>query len=124
MIGNAAAARFSAETTNVAMTGRTLAARHAIRAVEKAMEVAGGGSFFRSLGLERIFRDVRDGNNDTGSKLPVDAGGGDPLGCCPARKGYDRASGWGSLAAAAFTDAAGRAKPAGAPSPPARSSSP
>jgi len=30
-----------------------------IKAVEKAMEVCGGSSFFRSLGLERLFRDVQ-----------------------------------------------------------------
>jgi acyl-CoA dehydrogenase len=59
MIENAASPRFSAETTNTAMTGRTLAGRHAIRTVEKAMEVVGGASFFRSLGLERMFRDVQ-----------------------------------------------------------------
>jgi acyl-CoA dehydrogenase len=59
MIDNAASPRFSAETTNVAMTARTLAGRHAIRTVEKAMEVVGGASFFRSLGLERMFRDVQ-----------------------------------------------------------------
>ena len=41
------------------MTGRTLAGRHAIRTVEKAMEVVGGASFFRHLGLERMFRDVQ-----------------------------------------------------------------
>jgi acyl-CoA dehydrogenase len=59
MIANAGRPRFSTETTNVAMTARTLAARHAIRTVEKAMEVVGGASFFRSLGLERLFRDVQ-----------------------------------------------------------------
>jgi alkylation response protein AidB-like acyl-CoA dehydrogenase len=59
MIDNAASPRFSTETTNVVMTGRTLAGRHAIRTVEKAMEVVGGASFFRSLGLERMFRDVQ-----------------------------------------------------------------
>ena len=59
MIANAGAARFSAETTNTGMTGRILAARHAIRTVEKAMEVVGGASFFRHLGLERMFRDVQ-----------------------------------------------------------------
>ena len=59
MIANAGAARFSAETTNTGMTGRTLVARHAIRTVEKAMEVVGGASFFRHLGLERMFRDVQ-----------------------------------------------------------------
>jgi subtilase family serine protease len=43
------------------------------------------------------FNDVTVGNNDLGRALPPEAGGGRPLGCCPARKGYDWASGWGSL---------------------------
>jgi alkylation response protein AidB-like acyl-CoA dehydrogenase len=38
---------------------KTLAGRGAVRAVEKAMEIVGGSSFFRSLGLERCFRDVQ-----------------------------------------------------------------
>jgi alkylation response protein AidB-like acyl-CoA dehydrogenase len=38
---------------------KALAGRGAVRAVEKAMEVVGGSSFFRSLGLERCFRDVQ-----------------------------------------------------------------
>ena len=38
---------------------KTITARAAIRSVEKSMEVAGGSSFFRSLGLERCFRDVQ-----------------------------------------------------------------
>lgn len=59
MIDNAGAPAFDAATTNQAMIGRTLAGRHAIRAVEKAVEVAGGASFYRSLGLERLFRDVQ-----------------------------------------------------------------
>jgi acyl-CoA dehydrogenase len=59
MIENAGSPRFDAETTNVGMTARTLAGRHAIRTVEKAMEVVGGASFFRHLGLERMFRDVQ-----------------------------------------------------------------
>jgi acyl-CoA dehydrogenase len=41
------------------MIGRTLAGQAAIRTVERAMEVAGGASFYRSLGLERAFRDVQ-----------------------------------------------------------------
>jgi len=49
----------SAETTNAVMIGRTLAGRSAIRTVEKALEVAGGRSFYRSLKLERLFRDVQ-----------------------------------------------------------------
>lgn len=47
------------ETTSKAMIGRTLVARHAIRTVELALEVAGGGAFYRSAGLERAFRDVQ-----------------------------------------------------------------
>ena len=44
-----------------------------------------------------ILSDVIQGNDDLGKMLPVDAGGGVPLGCCSARVGYDMASGWGSL---------------------------
>jgi alkylation response protein AidB-like acyl-CoA dehydrogenase len=51
--------RLDHETTNVGLIARTLAGRHAIRTVEKAMEVVGGSAFFRSLGLERLFRDVQ-----------------------------------------------------------------
>ncbi|MBI1187229.1 MAG: acyl-CoA dehydrogenase [Alphaproteobacteria bacterium] len=47
------------ETTGRAMTTRTLAGRAAILTVERAMEVAGGGAFYRALGLERAFRDVQ-----------------------------------------------------------------
>jgi acyl-CoA dehydrogenase len=59
MIANAAAPAFGPATTNTAMMGRTLVGRHAVRTVEKAMEAAGGGSFYRALGLERLFRDVQ-----------------------------------------------------------------
>jgi alkylation response protein AidB-like acyl-CoA dehydrogenase len=47
------------ETTGEMLICRTLAARHAIGTVEKAMEVAGGVGFFRGFGLERLFRDVQ-----------------------------------------------------------------
>lgn len=49
----------SAETVNDVMIGRRLVAAHAIRAVELAMEAAGGVGYFRSRGLERRFRDVQ-----------------------------------------------------------------
>jgi alkylation response protein AidB-like acyl-CoA dehydrogenase len=49
----------SAETVNDVMIGRALVARHAIEAVELAMELAGGASFYRDTGLERRFRDVQ-----------------------------------------------------------------
>ena len=38
---------------------RARAARAAIEIVEKAMEVVGGGSFYRQVGLERLLRDVK-----------------------------------------------------------------
>ena len=47
------------DTTDRIMIGRTLVARAAIRAVEKSMEVVGGASLYRELGLERRFRDIQ-----------------------------------------------------------------
>jgi acyl-CoA dehydrogenase len=47
------------ETTNTVFTHRALIARGALKTVELAMEVAGGGAYFRKLGLERLFRDVQ-----------------------------------------------------------------
>ena len=49
----------SAVTINQVMIGRQLAERHAIAAVEYAMELAGGVGFYRSAGLERKFRDIQ-----------------------------------------------------------------
>jgi alkylation response protein AidB-like acyl-CoA dehydrogenase len=49
----------SADTVNEVMIGRALVARHAIKAVELAMELAGGASFYRATGLERRFRDIQ-----------------------------------------------------------------
>ena len=49
----------SAGTINQVMIGRQLVARHAIAAVELAMELAGGMGFYRSAGLERRFRDIQ-----------------------------------------------------------------
>lgn len=49
----------SAETVNEVMIGRTLVGRHAIAAVDLAMELAGGASFYRATGLERRFRDIQ-----------------------------------------------------------------
>lgn len=48
-----------AETTSRSMACRTIVGANAIRTVEKAMELAGGASFYRALGLERAFRDVQ-----------------------------------------------------------------
>lgn len=49
----------SAESVNEVMIGRALVAHHAIAAVELAMELAGGGGFYRANGLERRFRDIQ-----------------------------------------------------------------
>jgi alkylation response protein AidB-like acyl-CoA dehydrogenase len=49
----------SAATINQVMIGRQLVGRHAIAAVEYAMEVAGGAGFYRDAGLERRFRDIQ-----------------------------------------------------------------
>jgi len=59
LICNAETAMPSPETTNRAVIARTLAGQGAIRTVERAMEVAGGASFYRRVGLERAFRDVQ-----------------------------------------------------------------
>jgi alkylation response protein AidB-like acyl-CoA dehydrogenase len=49
----------SAETINEVMIGRHLVAENAIRAVELAMEAAGGAGFYRAQKLEKRFRDIQ-----------------------------------------------------------------
>jgi indole-3-acetate monooxygenase len=49
----------SAQSINEVMMGRALTARHAIAAVDHAMELAGGAGFYRAAGLERRFRDIQ-----------------------------------------------------------------
>jgi alkylation response protein AidB-like acyl-CoA dehydrogenase len=49
----------SAESVNDVMTGKALVTENAIRTVELAMELAGGASFHRATGLERLFRDIQ-----------------------------------------------------------------
>lgn len=49
----------SAASVNEIMVGRTLVAKHAIKAVELALELAGGAGFYRANGLERCFRDIQ-----------------------------------------------------------------
>lgn len=46
------------ETANAILVRKSIVARHAIAAAEKALEAAGGAGFFRNLGLERLLRDV------------------------------------------------------------------
>ena len=45
--------------TSRAAIAHTLTAKAAFETVERAMELVGGASFFRDLGLERAFRDVQ-----------------------------------------------------------------
>lgn len=59
MIENATTNTPGSQATHRAMTGRTLVAQGAIATVERAMEAAGGASFYRDAGLERAFRDVQ-----------------------------------------------------------------
>lgn len=47
------------ETTSGAMAARTLAGNHAISAVAKALELAGGSAFYRRNPIERAFRDIQ-----------------------------------------------------------------
>jgi indole-3-acetate monooxygenase len=49
----------SAESVNEVMMGRNLVATHAIKAVDLAMEAAGGTAYYRASGLERCFRDIQ-----------------------------------------------------------------
>lgn len=44
---------------NAQLMAKSLLARAVVATVEKAMEVTGGAGYFRDLGLERLFRDVR-----------------------------------------------------------------
>jgi alkylation response protein AidB-like acyl-CoA dehydrogenase len=47
------------ETTSESMACRALAGSHAINAVTKALELAGGGAFYRRSPIERAFRDIQ-----------------------------------------------------------------
>lgn len=49
----------NAERSNRVFQHKTAAVQSAIKAVETAMMVAGGQSFFRSAGIERCFRDIQ-----------------------------------------------------------------
>jgi alkylation response protein AidB-like acyl-CoA dehydrogenase len=59
MIAVAESTAWSPELTSRAMIARTLTGDAAIRTVSCAMQVAGGSSFYRDVGLERAFRDVQ-----------------------------------------------------------------
>jgi len=59
MIDAANGERMGPEITNQVLVGRALVGPAAMRTVDAAMDVARGAGFFRSLGLERLFRDVQ-----------------------------------------------------------------
>jgi alkylation response protein AidB-like acyl-CoA dehydrogenase len=59
MIAAAGAGRVGPDVTNEVMIGRSLAGQSVLRTAELALEAAGGAAFFRSAGLERLFRDVQ-----------------------------------------------------------------
>jgi alkylation response protein AidB-like acyl-CoA dehydrogenase len=58
------------QTTNAIFIARALAGKAAIATVEAAMEAVGGGSFYRALGLERLFRDVQGARYHPLRELP------------------------------------------------------
>jgi alkylation response protein AidB-like acyl-CoA dehydrogenase len=47
------------DITNQVMTGRTLVAGAVLNVVDLAMEATGGTAFYRSIGLEQLFRDAQ-----------------------------------------------------------------
>ncbi len=46
------------QTASAILVRKTIAATAVIKTAEKALEVAGGGAFFRAVGLERLLRDA------------------------------------------------------------------
>ncbi len=65
----------------------------------------------RSKSWRGVFTDVVKGDNDLGPMLPANVGGGVPIGCCNATRGYDWASGWGSPKLLALTRSASALAP-------------
>jgi alkylation response protein AidB-like acyl-CoA dehydrogenase len=59
MVAAAEANAPSAESVNEVMIGKAIVTRNALRAVDLAMELAGGAGFYRAAGLERRFRDIQ-----------------------------------------------------------------
>ena len=59
MVEAASRERVGPDVTNDVMLGRTLVGQAVLRTAELAMEAAGGAAFFRSAGLERLFRDMQ-----------------------------------------------------------------
>ena len=59
MVDAANGERMGPDVTNQVLVGRVVAGEAAIQTVDLAMDVARGAGFFRTLGLERLFRDVQ-----------------------------------------------------------------
>jgi alkylation response protein AidB-like acyl-CoA dehydrogenase len=59
MIDLTASAKPGPQASNAMMCRRTIFVKAVTGAAEKAMELAGGAGFFRSVGLERCFRDIQ-----------------------------------------------------------------
>jgi alkylation response protein AidB-like acyl-CoA dehydrogenase len=59
MVAVAACNQPGLETTNQIMTGRALVARAVLNVVDLAMESTGGSAFYRSKGIEQLFRDAQ-----------------------------------------------------------------
>jgi subtilase family serine protease len=88
--------------------GIVLANEAAVRAGQKPLGLINPLIYKLANGknASRVLSDVTVGNNDLGTALADPISNGQPIGCCSASKGYDIASGWGSLKIAAFSDAA------------------
>jgi alkylation response protein AidB-like acyl-CoA dehydrogenase len=59
MISTSVSSQPGFDATNQIMTGRALLAKSVLSVVDMAMEVAGGRSFHRPFGLEKLFRDAQ-----------------------------------------------------------------
>lgn len=59
MISTSISSQPGFDATKQIMTGRTLVARSVLSVVDMAMEIAGGLSFHRPFGLEKLFRDAQ-----------------------------------------------------------------
>jgi len=59
MVDNIRTAKPGPEATNAQLIRRAIVAAAVVRCVDKAMEVAGGGAFYRDAHLERLFRDIQ-----------------------------------------------------------------
>jgi len=59
MVRMTASAKPGADTTGAVLSRRTIVVNAVTSTVQKALEVAGGGGFYRSAGLERAFRDIQ-----------------------------------------------------------------